>query len=170
MFQRKIQCLIPKAITPLQKALCVCTGIVSTGVAGTATYHGFNAWVDYAEEKNNRSMSTNKLRSMEERDQRRNRSVARGQMIECGSVVVIASSVGTLGIFFSYQESKKYFQQIKGTTECCNIIRTTMLYCVKLPLMASVTCGAIGLAGYLIYSFPQKYREYRALANDDNLK
>ena len=155
MFQRKIQCLIPKAVTPFQKAICVGAGVVSIGITGVTSFYVINNWRNYMVKR-----GINKEKDLTEEE--KNRRYDKKTIITSATVGIVGGSFMVIGgINILYPEIKNYIKKIRGTTECCHIIRTTIFNCIKLPFFGIPTCLGLGIVVLSIDYAQNQYKCYQ---------
>jgi len=138
----KLKCLFPHAIKPWQKSLCVSVGVSSfIGSVGLASYTMFNFG-----RKNNSKKQTKIDQTFDQTFFNKTSDKIFNKfektVLNINPNKVDAVGIGIFSTFFglcSIHNINKIFgegyllsKQIIGTTECCNIIRSTALSSIKI--------------------------------------
>lgn len=126
------QCLLSSAVRPIQKVCCVTFAFTGLGLAVSCLYYGGTKMHTYLKESktsNKTSYSPNfKL---------------------CEPETFFATVFGLFSIVWTTAlcaHTVTTIRQIRGTTECCNIMKYSLIY----GIFAPVYTVAIMLCGYMI--------------------
>jgi len=134
----KLKCLFPHAINPWQKSLCVSIGVSSfIGSVGLVSYTIFNFG-----RKNNSKKQTKIDQTFFNKTSDKIFNKFEKTVLNINSNKVDAVGIGIFSTFFglcSIHHINKIFgegyllsKQIIGTTECCNIIHSTVKSSIKI--------------------------------------
>ena len=134
------KCLLPHAITRRQKLFCGFAGAIVFAGTTTSIIYGGSKVLPLIDKK----IRESSLPSIHDDDIIKNLAilkygnwtelpVIRGTMFFGGLAGMVFYSLGLCGLHL------KIRNDIRGTTKCCNIIRSTMVYCTLMPLFGFVT-------------------------------
>jgi len=132
------RCILPGAVTRLQKSVCMMTGVV---VAVGSVYGGMELfhWM-----KSNQADTFVTESSVTESSAKRTyRTVADKAETFVISVsqrhpifsAVLTASMGIYLAHFQFILTKEFIKEIRHQTKCCNIIRSTAIYTVSTPVI-----------------------------------
>ncbi len=131
-------CIMPKAVTPVQKSICATTALVGLAIGTYIGYEGF-------------CMLKPQIMQMEMPDVHPPKCLDR--LDEMSKITYTPNTrfvinkmkmlgYGTLAIITTstyYMLTTRTFRNIRHTTECCNIIRSAGMYAIISPAMVMVT-------------------------------
>ena len=150
------RCILPKAVTPLQKIFCGTIGVVIVGGTvtgvGMATVKGVTFIMEKRSESESKKEDSKIYKTLngffDGIDSKINSSSNYIDQKPTLKKYIVPFSQGTgfglgsaltciAGLSFSYdfyKDTKLFKQEVIGTTECCNIMRSTMKYAIKTPI------------------------------------
>jgi hypothetical protein len=134
---RAKQCILPQAITPLQKSVCVLTGLVTLGFSSYILYKGFGFMCEHRRVTNesNYSVSTTGAPSSHGKEiWKKINMVKIADMLIMSLMGIIDASL-IYGLFYTTREA---FRDLRRTTQCCNIVRGTIFYAISAPTLSMI--------------------------------
>jgi hypothetical protein len=149
---RSKQCILPQAVTPVQKTGCVLTGLLALGLSSCILYKGYGFAHDYY----NHIIKTREKDLVAYKGTRKEKPIAFPKEIEqlrkkitvdniLGILAFCVSGTFTCGLTYSLYYLTKYsFHSLRHTSQCCNIIRGTALYGIGAPFLSiGIVCWSL---------------------------
>lgn len=145
MFSKFAQrCVFPHAVKPWQKALCMTTGVGVTGLGFYGTGKLVMYSVSHISKKNpENDEPIGNFLDIEETPTEKNRKRYSDRTVFSQNLLSTGVCLFGTGFFSSFtyifgnetlKYHKNYWRLLKGTKDCCNIIRSTGSFVVVSPL------------------------------------
>ena len=115
----KNQCILPEAVTPLQKTFCATTALVGLITSGFVGYHAYG-WLNDIYQKRQKDKKTDNEKNIKQPYV--TASSLRHKVPEYifhGTLLTLEIIAATTSVFCMYHVNKITYHDIKNSTKCC---------------------------------------------------